>query len=209
MTKEERLALLCVKSLGRKRVGGYGIIWGDQSSADLFGEWFTPNTEEMTSIFRATKSLPFLYNHGADDALKTSVIGVIDVLEQDEIGLWYEAQLDLSNKYKEAFLTLEAEKRLGSSSGTLPRARKVSKTGEILRWPIVEISGTPSPADPRHLSHRPLSTVKGFFSEAGLDFSKASSIVGQWETDEEAMQEKMKNTLLFDLWELELLSTVR
>jgi hypothetical protein len=40
-----------IKNLGGNRVGGYAMIWGDDSAADLDGEWFDPQTEEMTSIY--------------------------------------------------------------------------------------------------------------------------------------------------------------
>lgn len=194
---------LCVKALGDSRVGGYGIIWGSAEEPDVYGEWFTAQTEEMTAIFKAVGKLPYLYHHAMDENLRGIPIGTIDAMKQDEVGLWYEAQIEMSNAYREAFFDLTRKKRLGSSSGTLPGARSVSKTGEIVRWPVVEISATPTPADLRHLSAQPLQVMRAF-TALGLDFSKAASLIGRGESD----RSKQEGELLHSLWELEVLASL-
>jgi hypothetical protein len=145
------------------------MLWGDDSAADLDGEWFDPLTEEMTSIYKAVGKLPYLYNHATDKTLKTSVVGVVDVMEADEIGLWYEAQLDLSNQYRTVIRTLVGEGVLGTSSGSLPGGVRVEKSGRIARWPVVEISATPTPADPRQME-RPIAEIKSAFKVIGVEF---------------------------------------
>lgn len=191
--------LHCIKSLGANRVGGYMAIWGNEKARDLDGEFFTPHTEEMTAIFKAIGKLPFLYNHATDGALKSSVVGVIDVLQPDDVGLWYEAQLDSSNKYREAIRQLVNKNVLGTSSGTLPGARRVAKNGQILRWPVIEGSATASPADPRQLE-RPIAEIKSAYTAIGLDFPQLDSGKG----DEESRQSEIaKGLALLALLELE------
>ncbi|MFA5636310.1 MAG: hypothetical protein WC977_10465, partial [Anaerovoracaceae bacterium] len=52
--------LYAVKALGRNRIGGYLVLWGDEKRRDLSGEWFTPQTEGLLSVFRAVGKVPLL-----------------------------------------------------------------------------------------------------------------------------------------------------
>jgi hypothetical protein len=165
-----------VKMLGANRLGGYAVLWGSAAERDLDGEYFDQSTEEMTGIFAAVGKLPYLYNHAGDGATKSSVVGVVDVLESDDVGLWYEAQLDLANKYVGAIRQLVGKRALGTSSGTLPNARRVEKSGRIARWPIVELSATPTPADHRQITERPLTELKSTFQAIGLDVNLYQAI---------------------------------
>jgi hypothetical protein len=189
-----------IKMLGANRVGGYMALWGSESARDLDGEFFTPETEEMTAIFDAIGKLPFLYNHATDGALKSSVVGVIDVLAADDVGLWYEAQLDQSNKYREAIRQLVNKSVLGTSSGTLPGARRVAKNGQILRWPVIEGSATATPADARQVAERPIAEIKSAFTAIGLELPQLGSGKG----DEESRQSEIAKRLgLLALLQLE------
>ena len=190
-----------VKSLGKNRVGGYMMLWGDENSKDLDGEWFTPETEELTTIFEAMGKLPYLYNHATDSQVKSSVVGYIDVLQPDNEGLWYEAQLEQGNQYVAAIQKLVAQRALGTSSGTLPGARKVAKSGQILRWATVEGSATPTPADPRQVMERPVAEIKSAFSQIGISFEPESGASGTG--DEKSRQEIAAKLRLLDLLSFE------
>jgi hypothetical protein len=191
--------LRCIKALGANRVGGYMVLWGSEKAKDLDQEWFTPATEEMTAVFKAMGKLPYLYNHATDGTLKTSLVGTIDVMAPDDTGLWYEAQLDQNNKYMSAIQKLVKQRALGTSSGTLPGARQVAKSGQILRWPIVEGSMTPTPADPRQMQ-RPIAEIKSAYTAIGLDFPQ----LGNGKGDEESRQSEIAKSLgLLALLEIE------
>ncbi|HKZ41550.1 MAG TPA: hypothetical protein VJ044_11345, partial [Candidatus Hodarchaeales archaeon] len=119
--KEDKKAIdpsdyLTVKSIGANRVGCYAVLWGDETRKDLTGEWFSPKTEELTAIYDAVGKLPYLYHHGMDESLKTTVIGIVDTLKADSIGLWYEAQLKLASEYEEYVNKLLADKKLKTST---------------------------------------------------------------------------------------------
>lgn len=194
-----------IKSLGGGRIGGYMALWGDEKQRDLDGEFFAPDTEELTTIFKAMGKLPWLYDHATDSLVKSTVVGKIDVMEPDDMGLWYEAQLDKSNRYYDAVQKLIAQRRLGTSSGTLPGARKVAKNGKILRWAIVEGSGTTMPADPRQVTERPIAEIKSAFSQIGILFEPESGASGTG--DEKSRLETVAKLRLLDLlsFETELL----
>lgn len=163
-----------VKALGRQRIGGYAVLWGDASRKDLAGEYFTPETEELDAIFQSMKALPSLYHHGGDGAVKAEVIGQVDVMALDDVGLWFEAQLLQAARYRGAIDELISRGALGVSTGTLPIARKSAPDGRIVRWPIVEISLTPTPAEFR-MMERPVSEIKAAYTAIGLHFPGESS----------------------------------
>ncbi len=148
------------------RVGGYLIAWGEARQPDMQGEYFTPETDVGLDWYERR---PLLYHHGLDGALKAAVIGVIDSLTPDEIGLWAEAQLDLRKRYVRAVRRLVDQGALSWSSGSLPHLVEVGEGGRIKRWPIVEGSLTPSPAEPRKTDAR---TLKSAYKALGLDMSR-------------------------------------
>ncbi len=167
--------LRAVKALGGNRIGHYAVLWGDKDHTDLTplrGEWFTPKTEELTAIFKAMGKLPLLYHHAMDPAVKAAVVGTVDVMIPDDVGLWYEAQLDKATQYKQAIRQLVQQAALATSSGRLPGAGKVSPEGEVLRWPICEVSLTPMPMEPR-LMVRPVAEIKAAYEAIGLTLPQA------------------------------------
>lgn len=129
------------------RVGGYLVVWGSPQQRDLQGEYFTPQTDLGLEWY---EQRPALYHHGLDGELQTATVGVIDTLKMDSIGLWAEAQLDMRKRYVQAVMRLVDKGALGWSSGSMPHLVDVAADGQIKRWPIVEGSLTPTPAEPRH-----------------------------------------------------------
>ncbi len=165
------------------RIGGYLITWGEPRQRDLQGEYFTPQTDVGLDWY---EQRPVLYHHGLDGALKAAVIGVIDTLRPDETGLWAEAQLDLRKRYVRAVRRLVDQGVLSWSSGSLPHLVEVRADGQIKRWPIVEGSLTPSPAEPRLTDAR---TLKSAYKSLGLDISRLG-LSGRDATREEPNEEK-------------------
>lgn len=135
-----------IKALGDDRVAGYLVLWGNKQQADLHGEYFTPQTDLALDLY---EERPLLYQHGLDETMKLLKVGTITSLKADAEGLWMEAQLDLRKKYASAVMKLVKRGVLGLSSGALPHLVEVDASGQIKRWPIVEGSMTPTPAEPR------------------------------------------------------------
>ncbi|MCY4463993.1 MAG: phage major capsid protein [Chloroflexi bacterium] len=148
------------------RIGGYLIVWGESRQRDLQGEYFTPQTDVGMDWY---EQRPVLYHHGLDGSLKAAVIGVMDTLRADDTGLWAEAQLDLHKRYVRAVQRLVERGVLSWSSGSLPHLVEVNDEGQIKRWPIVEGSLTPTPAEPRHTDVR---TLQSAYKALGLDMSR-------------------------------------
>jgi hypothetical protein len=150
-------------------VGSYLCIWGSPSKTDIVGEWFARDTQELTSIFDSIGRVPAIYHHAMDDTLKSLVIGSIDTMKMDDTGLWIEAQILRRREYEKFIEPLLDQKVLGWSSGTLPMARRINKSsGKIERWPIVEASMTPQPAEYRMAHQWPVQNLKSLYLKAGL-----------------------------------------
>ena len=166
---------LAIKALGRDRVGSYLCVWGNPNRKDLSGEYFTPRTQELTAIFDAIGTIPAIYHHALDNTVKSAVIGLVDVMKRDDVGLWIEAQVREHKAYKNLIKPLLDDHVLGWSSGALPGGRQVNKaTGEITRWPIVEASMTPSPMEWRMAAQWPVQNIKAVYQQAGLPFNVVS-----------------------------------
>ena len=148
------------------RVGGYLLVWGARLKRDLQGQYFTPATDVGLDWYERR---PVLYHHGLDGAVKAAVIGAIESLKPDDIGLWAEAQLDLRKRYAQAVRRLVDQGVLSWSSGSLPHLVEVAGDGHIKRWPIVEGSLTPTPAEPRQTDARAL---KSAYEALGLDTAR-------------------------------------
>ncbi len=168
------------------RIGGYLIRWGEPQQRDLQGEYFTAETDVGLDWYERR---PVLYHHGLDGALKAAVIGVIDTLRPDETGLWAEAQLDLHKRYVRAVQRLVDQGVLSWSSGSLPHLVEVGEAGRIKRWPIVEGSLTPTPAEPRMTE---VQTLKSAYKALGLDMARLG-LAGAAAASEESKARKGKD----------------
>ena len=127
------------------RVGGLLVVFG---GADLVGDRFTKETDfdlepgEKRSIY---------YSHGFDPVLKRRKLGRAELTVKDE-GVWMEGQLNLRDAYERKIFEMIKAGKQGLSSGSAPHLverKKVGDAHEILTWPIIEASITPTPAEPR------------------------------------------------------------
>lgn len=138
-----------IKALGNDRIGGYLVLFGDPASKDIQGEFFSRETDFWTPE-AGTK--PVIYQHGFTKALGRRRIGDV-TCKVDEVGLWAEGQLKARSEYEQKYLPkiMEMVKagKLGWSSGSANHLVETDDAGQILSWPIVEASITPTPADPR------------------------------------------------------------
>jgi HK97 family phage major capsid protein/HK97 family phage prohead protease len=133
---------------GTAVVRGYAVVFG---GVDLDGETFTPETDFW--LDKLTPNPPMLYQHGMDEVFGRKVIGRVKTFTKDDVGLWMEAQIELHDEYRafiEALQELSARKILGISTGSA--AHLVERENGIIKsWAIVEVSLTPTPAEPRTL----------------------------------------------------------
>lgn len=128
-------------------IGGYAVMFGGE---DLEGEHFAEDTDFW--LGKVTEQPMLLYAHGQDeDGPGKEIVGRVTSIVKDKIGLWIEAQIDKATEYAKAIQKLVNEGVLGLSSGAVRHLIDVAADGKILTWPIVEVSLTPRPTEPRTL----------------------------------------------------------
>jgi hypothetical protein len=138
---------LAVKFVGPDTVEGLAIPFGSPDRRDLDGEFFTKSTDLALDWF-GTGGRPALYDHGFDEAHKLAAVGRQTEYEERDEGIWAQVQLDKHARYRKAIDRMVEEGALGYSSGAISHLVTKSATGEIVRWPWVELSLTPTPASP-------------------------------------------------------------
>lgn len=163
-----------IKALEGGKVAGYLVRFSTEDDPDLSGEYFTAKTYFGPSD---GNNVDVLFHHGlmlveGTEHLADHIFKPIKT-KKDEIGIWAEAILDISDKYEKMVYELAQKGKLGWSSGAAKHMVRKNKNGEITRWPIAEGSLTPIPAEPRNkiMSIKSLEAEFDKFSglKSGLD----------------------------------------
>ncbi len=140
----------------------YGGIFNGK---DVQNEYFSTKTDFCLDWFPGDR--PLLYQHGLDPNVNVSVVGRIRSTPRMDAGLWMQSQLDASDQYYKEIRKLVKAGKLGLSSGSMRHLVQVDKSGQILRWPLIEGSLTPTPANP--LAEVDFATAKSHYKAIGLD----------------------------------------
>lgn len=112
---------------------------------DTDGEFFSPRTDIKPDWFPAR---PVLFHHGQDPDLKDETFGMADDLSREDDGWWVTTWLDRSKQYFARINALLAAGKMYGSSGSVPHLAKIDHhSGEILVWPYIEQTLTPTPAN--------------------------------------------------------------
>ena len=137
-------------------VRGLGMPYGGPfAGKDFDGEFFSAKTDFMFDFLAGER--PVLYDHGMDDVLDGTVAGRVVEYSKTDDGVWTIVQLDRRARYMAQLQELIDRKALSFSSGAYPTLVQVDrKSGEILRWPWVELSLTPTPANPYAVASKSL-----------------------------------------------------
>ena len=161
-------------------LGGYAVVFGNEESLDLDGEYFTKETDFWLDVYKGSK--PLLVEHAP------AVIGEVKRLTADEIGLQIEAVMPRHAEYVEMLLQFAKDgylENLGWSSGAV--SHLVERFGKhITSWPIAEVSLTSRPAEFRTLGAEIIGKI---FAAAGLEtpeeFAKAEEVEADSVRDDE------------------------
>lgn len=137
-----------VKAIGADgRVGGWLVVFSDEHSPDLSGEFFDATTDFYFPVERVPTIV--LFDHGLDATIKNRKLGR-GTMEIKAPGIWIEAVLSLRDAYEEAIFDLVKQRKLSWSSGSATHLVSKVPTGlvkHIVSWPIAEASLTPTPAE--------------------------------------------------------------
>lgn len=149
-----------LKALDDKgRVGGYAVRFTDKDHRDSYGDYFTKDTYLGA---HEGDGVDVLFHHGmplyttrrmseeqkkAFEAFRNHIFSSPTKAKKDDIGLFVEVVLDMRDDYEKAVYGLAKAGKLGWSSGSTWHMVKRTDDGEITRWPIIEVSLTPQPAE--------------------------------------------------------------
>lgn len=130
-----------VKAAGDYVIEGYGVVFG---GADLHGETFQHDTDFGEG--RSFVGMPVYYDHALGPI--RSQIGEVKSYTFTDDGIEFKVELDKAKAYSDTIMRLATANALGMSSGTAEHL-VVVENGVIKRWPMLELSLTPTPAEPR------------------------------------------------------------
>lgn len=127
-------------------IEGLAIPFGGPfEGKDIDGEAFGPDTDFAFDLFPSGR--PVLYDHGTDPAMKATVQGRQVEHDVRDEGVWAKVQLDKAAKYHATVKRLIDQGLLFFSSGSAPQMAAKNADGLITRWPWLELSLTPTPAN--------------------------------------------------------------
>jgi phage head maturation protease len=135
---------------GALRVSGYLVVFSDEASPDLTGDYFTKATDFGALSDGAAVTLPAYFHHGLDSTIKTERIGRAE-LKMDDVGVFADYWIERRQAYLQKLV--EAG-HMGQSSGAVAHLVERAEGPEgkawwLKAWPLGEASLTPEPAEPR------------------------------------------------------------
>ena len=129
---------------------------GPIAGKDLEGEDFGADTDFAFDWF--PNGRPTIYDHALNPAVKSVVQGRQQEHELIDEGVFARGELDKSARYHATVARMLGAGKLYFSSGSLSHLVEIDDTGHIKRWPWVELSLTPEPANPYAVVHAVKST---------------------------------------------------
>ncbi len=147
-----------------REIRGLAIPFGGPiAGKDIDGEAFSRETDLCLDWF--PNGRPLLYHHGLDGAVKTAVIGRQTEVEIDDEGAWVKAELDKRSRWYSRVKQLIDEGATGFSSGAMAHLVRTRKDGQIMSWPWVELTLTPTNANPAATVYAIKSDLSDFFPD--------------------------------------------
>lgn len=152
---------------GKARIGGYLVVFGSPHDTDLVGDWFSPDTyfgvhEGNGADTMIHHGLPLKADTPSLDWTRDKLLTPLQT-RRDDVGLFAETVCDLADQHEAKIYDLVQSGKLKWSSGAAAhtvRRRGNRKSGEIVRWPIIEGSLTPTPCQVTGTS---VTSLKAFF----------------------------------------------
>ena len=169
-------------------IGGYGVVFG---GVDLQGETFTPDTDFMLDL---VPTKPVFYDHTMNTKV-TNRLGTVSAIDEDETGLFIQAEIDKHASYATAVLKLVHEGVLGYSTGAVSHLARYENS-TIKTWPMVEVSLTATPAEPRTVGVERIkqlaeldASLKALLPESDQETAREHATDGDGEPDDNLINE--------------------
>jgi len=116
-------------------------VLGAPYGMDAHGQFFS---ERTNFYLKAGETRPVMYAHGERPEGGTDIIpeqiGVAVAAERDEKGQWFDVVLDRTSAYARRLWDAAKSGLVRASSGTVDYLVRLARGGEILSWPIGELT---------------------------------------------------------------------
>lgn len=165
-----------IKALDGMRLEVLGAPFGGHlNGKDADGEFFSDKTDFMLS---EGDKRPVIYYHGktprGSNMLHPEVIGTAEYVRKDERGLWFEVVLNQGSELAARVWQAAKEGFARASSGTIGYLKRLAeKTGEILTWPLAELSLFDTGNGRQPANQLAVVNVKALFENAGIDYPES------------------------------------
>ncbi len=182
-----------IKALGNGRIAGPAVIFTTDLDPDTSQDYFNKETDYFFETEDQKAVRPVFFDHGLDTTLKSRKLSRATLEIKDE-EVWFETQLNLSDKYDRYIYKLAEMGKLGTSTGSAPhlvQREVVGKSTWIKAWPIVELSLSVKPIEPRTKGR--VLALKSYVDEFGGSDIFKSLREEESETPEPLLSRSMKS----------------
>lgn len=148
-----------------------GIPYGSESDRDADGEFFTERTQLHEDKFPLP---PVVYYHGYGEDKRPSAspvyFGRTVAAERRNDGVWYRVVLDKANAIAQKVWDAAQRGAAFASSGSVSHLVRKLANGEIIEWPVAELSvfDTDNGKRPANRYAVALPVLKAVYDEAGI-----------------------------------------
>jgi len=165
---------------------------GHVNGKDAEGEYFSPRTDFMMDV---GDTRPAIYYHGLSPDGKQSnpeMIGTARAIRRDEQGLWFEVILDKTKELARRIWDAAQRGIARASSGAVNYLVRREQDGELMKWPIGELSLIDAAGPRQPANQLAVAQLKSLYDEAGLlmpeaftqdEESKVSAVDGSLESN--------------------------
>ena len=124
MTQIKRAPGHVIKALDGNRIGGHLVVFTDENDRDLHSEYFTRDTEFFIETGYKIIGERILVEHGFDDVTKVMPVGLFDLANMDEVGIWVEGKLHDREEYEEMLRELRRNKKIDLTDDDITQKAK-------------------------------------------------------------------------------------
>ena len=162
-----------VKALGEWELEVLGVPFGAPDSKDADGQFFSERTKVFLDDY---KSVPVFYCHsiGPDGKVQAEpeLIGKAQYERTDKQGHWFHVTLDDAKKLAKRIWEAAKKGIARASSGSLNHLVRIAQGGEILSWPVAELSLIDLESGRRPANMLAIATpvIKAAYKKAGLQY---------------------------------------
>lgn len=198
IVKSAWMPVVCTKVGDEWRLEVLGAPYGGPDGGkDWQGEYFSPKTDVM---MQPGDRRPVIYNHGTTPEKHSDpvpeVIGTAVMTRRDEKGVWFEVILDKTKKFAERIWRAAINGLARASTGTMGYLKRVARDGELLKWPIGELTLLDLGEGRRPANDFATVNLKAIFEEAGIELPEVFARADEAKADTKQLAPEVEPTIV-------------